>query len=1781
MKIQNFFNTGKMNKDVDERLVKSGEFLDARNIRILNTASSDAGAIENEKGNVQLTNIPVAQNPKCIGSVSDEAEEKIYWAVVNSVGYSYIFEYDAINDITSTVLADERTGDNQVLNFDSNYKITGFNVVYNASKKSKLLLFTDGLNPPRMVDIKRAKGFGISNFLEDDISLYKKPPRQAPVVKPFNSLSSSENAVKEQFFAFGYRYRYLDGGYSAPSSFSYFQFTPKNFQINFTSMENKGMDNIFNGYKITYNSGDKRVTDVQLLFKYSTDSSIFIIDSINKEESSILDDTNETYEFTNKKIFKTLPKDEVFRIFDNVPLTAKAQDFINDRIVFGNTTSQYDVVEAEGSNDKIKISYDVSLDSVSQEGNEIVGTLSASDTKITFDLSGVDLLQDKTITFILKLESAEAGTAPDDYFNGSALIESAFVITQDYANVTELVASSEFTDCVESMTGIFQSVVITTPPPDPLNLVYGSVSLDSSTSTTFTLLMPVNVHTVDDTPADATDNDDPAFQTDINEVFTLEDGSNIRIKDTISNVSLKSNRSFEVGLCYLDKDGRYSSILLPKESLGESISEVFVPIANSVNLNKLRIKLFNNPPYWADRYKWFVKVNKGLHFNIYATIFYEDQIYRWILLQGANLGKLEVGKNLVVKADDNGPLQKEVKTKILEITTKNATDEVSPGQGWISGNADSTGEPLVELAGTFVKIRPNGFTLDFNPDNFLNYERSRRFGRGGGSGTNTIFLPNGSSNALGNLILGNSGQLNEGILQVLTSEPGATLEWSDIAITPGTQIKLELVYSESDGSPNFNYFKEWTSNNEYTSTATRNALQLFFDSETNFTKTEDFAMGGYDTATSIRFRVPSQNDEGEGFKLVIAKSTSTMPGRWVMRVQPTEGTATFESSRLTCNLNIILVTTLGIFETEPEDIDNDIYYETEETFLIENGFHKGNEQDQTSSQPAISKLGFGNCFSFGNGAESVRVKDDRFLPAFDIKSRPNIAIVEGYERKEDTNKLIYSGPFNENSGYNTLNEFNSSRGITKYMDMKYGSIQKLFARESDLIVFQEDRVSKVLYGKNILTSPDGTGSLSQIEQVLGQDVPFSGEYGISLNPESFGFYEGKMYFADANRGTVLRLGGDGITPISYIGMKSFFKENLYNNKNNFNIGGFDPKYHQYVLSMSSTQMPSEPLELDCASVFTKTLAGTFTYSLNVGQFPGTATVGYSTTGTISISIVYNGNTYSSTLVTGTGTVTFPVTSADLETTNIATVQITPVGVATATITHICPVPETLEVVLIVVNDSQEANETIINRYKHNGSNGNNYNSELDVFDFDELTRFETISGPMGGDVIPDNGDTVTISSLKQIGVHTGDFNSCNSLGYLVSEASLTVQNVVDQATYPAITNTTTSTEEENVVTFTFNRTNTSQKLYLVWNYIDNLPVLVNDTVTGIANGGSSTINVVANDTIPSPFTISIGTPPTNGTAVVNANNTITYTHTAGNSLNDSFTYIVSRGGACTAEATVTTEALAITVDTYIYIYFDDSGSMANTEAELQTMRAGALKSTLQDLYATGGTESSGNTNSATNGSDEYDDKVTIVYGATGGWTNERTFAAIGDNDVNDFLATNAHNSFPSDAANVIVMVFQDEASAIYHDARTSNSFNNDPRTNTYNTDMADLRSRVTSLNTSNSSFYRGVVFQVEDVAGDPSYPFRAFLQAVEGGTASNYTGTNGLSDLMTGSTPTFVFEYDIEDSSGNDATAPFKPGSTTDRFDQWQYYYLYWLTNALNTLGFTPDGVTWPIIIDD
>jgi hypothetical protein len=1729
MKIQNLFSTGKMNKDVDERLIQNGEFIDAKNIRILNTSGSDSGAIENEKGNVKLTNLNILNNPECIGSIADESEEKIYWFIVNDDGFSYIYEYDRRNQITSQVLADERIENEQVLGFSKDYKITGVNIFYNIPKKEKILVFTDNLNYPRFVNINRAKSYGLNNFYDEDISLYKKPPYEAPFVTPTNSLKADENSVRERFFSFSYRYKYLDGEFSALSSFTNYKFVNKDFDFDFQTVENKGMINLFNSFNIKYNTGDKRVTDIQICFKTSDDNNVYVAETINKKESSLLDNVTKTFNFTNKKIYKQLPPDEIFRTFDNVPLKAKSQDIIEDRIVYGNYTIQYDLKENLDDEDFINIDYFTTLKSVIQEGNEIPFSLTSNNT----------------------------------HGNGSFDGISAIVLEDNYSSASDFAASSEFENALSALSLNFSAGVTTTTPPNTADTNYGSFSVVSSTSTSIVISAPTLTHIIDNTPGDG-DITDGDTTNDVESFYFVETGSTFSFRESLSSASVKSLQSYEVGLVYLDKFGRYSSVLPSKVQTGFT-NDIFISQENASKLNSFQTTINNNPPYWADRYKFFVKSSKQNHYNVFATLFYEQGVYRWVLLEGANLGKVEEGDYLYVKSDDDGPIDREIKIKVLEVTTKNAAD-ISPTStdGWIEGNTDADGKDIIERVGTYMKIKPVGFKMDYNPYNFATYTDSntKTGGPFGSKGYTFANLPKESDRGLASNDLGNG------------------FEYLDI--NAGSQIEFDFYASENQDSDNNDtriFKKKYKVTGNYTTDSDGSAFWKWIEAETEW-----YIPDGQTKYTDPNDQFRMENTSSGNF--VDGAGSSFRPS---MRIESTEYASKWERAHCTGTIKIQLVNGLLIFETIGKEVDNDIFYETEETFKIENGVHKGNVQDQTSSQPAICNLDFFNCYSFGNGLESINIRDDRFTYKLSTDYRPNILLEQGYKELEVTNGLIHSGTYNENSGYNALNEFNSSRGITKNLDTKYGSIQKLFSRERDLIVFQEDRVSKVLYGKTILSSPDGTGSLSQIEGVFGQDIPYSGEYGISLNPESFGHYEGRMYFADPNRGAVLRLGGDGITPISYAGMKAFFKQNLYNNKSNWNIGGFDPKYHQYVLSMGNEQIPQAPLELDCASSFTRTITSSFNYDLNVGSFDGTTTISYTTSASIDIVVVYNGNTYTNNGLTGTGSVTFPVTSTDLETTNIADVTITPASSSLITLTHTCPEPETLEVILVVVNDEGEANQTIINRFKNSASNV--YNSDLDIFEADELTRYEVLSGFMGGDLIPSNGDVVTISSFKQIGVHTADFNNCNSLGYLVSAASgLTVQNILDQATYPSVTNTQSETEEENTISFTFNRNNSSEKLYLVWNYKDAFPVLVDDSVTGITNGGSAIINVIANDTVPSPYNITIGTQPTNGTVVINPDNTITYTHTAEADLNDSFTYIVDRGGTCSAEATVTTQAIAISVDTYIYIYFDASGSMDTTLAELETMRTGALKSTLQDLYATGGTESSGNTDPATNGSDEYDNKVSIVYSQTPGadWLNERTLAALSDIDVNNFLNTNIHTSFPSDATNVILMVFQDESFTTpledaYHDSRSSGTFDpeTEVRTASYDTDLSKLRSRVISLNSSNSGFYRGVVFHVkDDPLGNPDYPFKSFLQTVESGTG-NYSGTNGLSDLMTGSSPTFVFEYDLEDSTSDDATTPFKPGSTTDRFDQWQYYYLYWVTSALNTLGFTPDNTTWPAIIDD
>jgi len=100
----------------------------------------------------------------------------------------------------------------------------------------------------------------------------------------------------------------------------------------------------------------------------------------------------------------------------------------------------------------------------------------------------------------------------------------------------------------------------------------------------------------------------------------------------------------------------------------------------------------------------------------------------------------------------------------------------------------------------------------------------------------------------------------------------------------------------------------------------------------------------------------------------------------------------------------------------------------------------------------------------------------------------------------------------------------------------------------------------------VLYNADGNQQLLATNDVLGSVQPFSGNYGISKNPESFAAESFRAYFTDKQRGAVLRLSMDGLTAISDAGMSDFFRDNLRDGQLLF--GSYDAYKKDYNLTIN-------------------------------------------------------------------------------------------------------------------------------------------------------------------------------------------------------------------------------------------------------------------------------------------------------------------------------------------------------------------------------------------------------------------------------------------------------------------------------------------------------------------------------------------------------------------------------------------------------------------------------------
>jgi hypothetical protein len=142
----------------------------------------------------------------------------------------------------------------------------------------------------------------------------------------------------------------------------------------------------------------------------------------------------------------------------------------------------------------------------------------------------------------------------------------------------------------------------------------------------------------------------------------------------------------------------------------------------------------------------------------------------------------------------------------------------------------------------------------------------------------------------------------------------------------------------------------------------------------------------------------------------------------------------------------------------------------------------------------------------------------------------------------------------------------------------------------------------------------------------------------------------------------------------------------------------------------------------------------------------------------------------------------------------------------------------------------------------------------------------------------------------------------------------------------------------------------------------NVAPIANDDVAGVNAGGSVSIAVLNNDTDANGDTLSVGQVsnlPSNGTVVINANNTITYTPDAGYVGADSFTYIATDGVLNSSAATVGIGVGTATDNVISVLASDAFATEAESTGTFVFARTGDTSLPVTVSYAVSGSATSG------------------------------------------------------------------------------------------------------------------------------------------------------------------------------------------------------------------------------
>lgn len=250
---------------------------------------------------------------------------------------------------------------------------------------------------------------------------------------------------------------------------------------------------------------------------------------------------------------------------------------------------------------------------------------------------------------------------------------------------------------------------------------------------------------------------------------------------------------------------------------------------------------------------------------------------------------------------------------------------------------------------------------------------------------------------------------------------------------------------------------------------------------------------------------------------------------------------------------------------EDSTLSNVLFNEIPYEFKVENRLHKGNQKDQESY------MDYAECLLELDGDVILMKNPTRELNRYPSKNvfttlGRTVGKVENYRRIHRFAGLCVSEPYVEDTKYNGLSSFNTALVNYKDLEKNHREIELIDGFDTNVEVYQRDKVSVVQYRKNVLATASGEKMVAQSQDIFGEQQMYAADYGMD-NFRSYAKSGTSRYFVDGSRGAVLRKDLNGIVPVSRYGMEGWLFDEL--TKNGCVAGVYDARHNSYVLCLKN------------------------------------------------------------------------------------------------------------------------------------------------------------------------------------------------------------------------------------------------------------------------------------------------------------------------------------------------------------------------------------------------------------------------------------------------------------------------------------------------------------------------------------------------------------------------------------------------------------------------------------